>query len=298
MALSIFRIGEGGMNLAVLFATALVGISCGGRQSGESNRILRLATTTSLENSGLLALLLPPFERSFDIRIQVIAAGTGKALKLAEAGDVDLVIVHDPALEEKFVKEGFGVSRAAVCWNYFVIAGPPSDPAGVRDAVDAKEAFLRILEKSAPFVSRGDESGTHQKEKYLWKETGKVPQGKWYLESGQGMGETILLADEKGAYVLTDRATFIAIRAKTSLAILFEGDVSLRNMYSVIAVNPKRYTHVNYRGAMTFIRWLTSPEEGQKIIGAYRLNGEVLFHPAAIKKEPPDSKRPAKSSSQ
>ncbi|MBE0596183.1 MAG: substrate-binding domain-containing protein [Desulfuromonadales bacterium] len=238
---------------------------------------LRMSTTTSTENSGLLRILLPPFERRHDCRIEVIAVGTGKALKLGEAGDVDLVMVHARPLEDQFVAAGFGVERRDLMYNDFVLLGPAADPAGARQAATAAEALARIARAQLPFVSRGDESGTHQKEKELWQAAGQRPDGRWYVEAGQGMGEVIIMATQKQGYALADRGTYHAFKqSKTDLQIVFERGAELRNPYGVIAVNPRRHPHVNYPLAMKFIDYLVG-EEGQRIIADYRINGEPLF---------------------
>lgn len=240
---------------------------------------LKLATTTSTDDSGLLDVLLPPFERSQGVRVEVIAVGTGKALKIAENGDVDVVLVHARALEDQFVARGFGVDRRDVMYNDFVIVGPTADPAHVSDAVSASDALRLIAGSRANFVSRGDESGTHQKEKTLWKSASLEPRGSWYLEVGQGMGATLRIGDEKQAYCLVDRGTYLALKEKVDLRILVEGDPDLHNPYGIIAVNPARWPHVNHALARALMDWITS-EQGRKIIGDYRRNGDVLFKPA------------------
>jgi tungstate transport system substrate-binding protein len=237
---------------------------------------LRMSTTTSTENSGLLAVLLPPFEKSCGCKVDVIAVGTGKSLKLGETGDVDVVFVHARGLEEKFVADGFGVNRRDVMYNDFVILGPPDDPAGVWSAGSAPDAFARIAAAQARFVSRGDESGTHQKEKEIWKAAATVPKGKWYLEAGQGMGEVIQMAAQVRGYTLADRGTYIAYRKKTDLVVLGQGDEGLWNTYGVIAVNPARHPHVKYGLAMKLIEFLTG-KEGQRIIADFKIDGEPLF---------------------
>jgi len=241
---------------------------------------LRMSTTTSTENSGLLKVLLPPFEKSCDCKVDVIAVGTGKALKLGEMGDVDVVFVHARALEEKFVADGFGVNRRDVMYNDFVIIGPSSDPTGMKGAKTAAEAFSRIAAQDAVFISRGDESGTHQKEKEIWKSAGITPKGGWYVEAGQGMGEVITMATERRGYTLADRGTYIAYKKKTDLVTLFEGEKGLFNPYGVIAVNPKKHPHVKYDLAMKFIDFVTSME-GQGIIANFKINEEQVFFPNA-----------------
>lgn len=243
---------------------------------------IKLATTTSTENSGLLYELLPPFERQFNAKVDIIAVGTGKALKLGENGDVDIVLVHARAAEDEFVKNGFGVNRRDVMYNDFVIVGPAKDPAELQGTGDVTQALRKIRDSGAGFVSRGDDSGTHKKEKSLWKEADIQPEGKWYMESGQGMSATLQIADEKEAYCLADRGTFIAYGNKTELLILHEGDERLFNPYGIIAVNPAKHRHVKYVYAMALIGWVTSPE-GQRLIGGFKKGGETLFHPIAVR---------------
>ena len=222
---------------------------------------LRMSTTTSTENTGLLNVLLPPFEKECGCKVDVIAVGTGKALKLGEAGDVDVVLVHARSLEDKFVANGFGVNRRDVMYNDFVIIGPASDPAHVKGAKTAAEAFKRIAAAQAVFISRGDESGTHVKEKEIWAAAGVKPVGQWYRSIGQGMGEDIMMATEERAYTLSDRGTYNAFaNGKTDLAILFEGEKGLFNPYGVIAVNPKKFPHVRYDLAMKFVDFITGPD--------------------------------------
>jgi tungstate transport system substrate-binding protein len=237
---------------------------------------LRMSTTTSTENSGLLGVLLPPFEKKFGCKVDVVAVGTGKALKLGEAGDVDVVFVHARTLEDKFVANGFGVNRRDVMYNDFVLIGPPDDPAGVRKTRSAPDAFRAIASKGSGFISRGDESGTHQKEKEIWASAGPPPRGSWYIEAGQGMGEVITMATEKRGYTLSDRGTYIAFRRKTDLVVLRQGDKNLWNPYGIIAVNPKKYAHVKYDLAMKLVDFVTGPE-GRSLIAGYKVNGEPLF---------------------
>lgn len=242
---------------------------------------LRLATTTSTENSGLLAELLPRFTEETGIPVHVIAVGTGKALRLGRDGDVDVVLVHAPAAEQEFVAAGYGDKRYPVMHNDFVIVGPAADPAGVRQASDAAEALRRIAESRALFVSRGDNSGTHKKELALWRQAGEQPDGSWYREVGQGMGKVLQMADQLQAYTLTDRGTWLAYQGRLELELLLEGDPDLFNPYGIIPVSAKRYPDINYRGAMALIRWITDPKRGQKLIGDFRLKGQQLFIPDA-----------------
>jgi tungstate transport system substrate-binding protein len=211
--------------------------------------------------------------------VDVIAVGTGKALKLGENGDVDIVFVHARAAEDQFVADGFGVNRRDVMYNDFIIVGPENDPAGIK-AKNAVESLKAIFAKNATFASRGDDSGTHKKEKEIWKEAGMEPEGTWYLETGQGMGATLTLANEKQAYCLVDRGTYIAYEDKVDLVILSEGDERLFNPYGIIAVSPAKHPHVNYLYAMALIGWVTSVE-GQKLIGEFKKYGKLLFYPSA-----------------
>ncbi len=238
---------------------------------------LRLATTTSTDNSGLLAVLLPPFEQANDCQVDVIAVGTGKALKLGETGDVDVVLVHARSKEDKFVADGFGVDRRDVMYNDFVILGPETDPARIRGGKDAAAALGRIAAAKATFVSRGDESGTHSREKQLWQAAGMAPAGDWYLEAGRGMAEVITMATERGGYTLSDRGTFLAYKTKTDLGIAVEGDPGLFNPYGVIMVNPQKHRHVKVALAKKFLDYLTSPQ-ARSLITGFRANGEQLFY--------------------
>ncbi len=237
---------------------------------------LRLATTTSTENSGLLSHLLPPFEQKCRCKVDVIAVGTGKALKLGERGDVDVVLVHARTLEDQFVAQGWGVDRKDVMYNDFVIVGPKGDPAQVKAATSAKEAFRKIALARSPFISRGDGSGTHVKELELWGLEGVKPAGAWYLEAGRGMGAVLTMAAEKGAYTLADRGTYVSHKMHAGLEVLFQGDPALFNPYGVIAVNPKTHPSANNALATRFIDFLTGPE-GRSLISGFRINGEQLF---------------------
>jgi tungstate transport system substrate-binding protein len=251
----------------------LLTIFCTGAMAAER---LKLSTTTSTENSGLLKAILPAFEKKYDCKVDIIAVGTGKALKIAENGDVDVTLVHARSLEDAFVEAGFGVNRRDVMYNDFIIIGPAKDPAGVKKAKTVSAAMKSIAAAKANFVSRGDESGTHTMEKELWKTAGVSPKGSWYIEAGQGMGEVITMANELQGYALTDRATFIAYQNKVTLPIVFQGDKNMFNPYGVIAVNPKLHPHVKYDLAMAFVTYLTS-KEGQKAITDFKVNGQQLF---------------------
>lgn len=245
---------------------------------------LVIASTTSTQNSGLFDILIPAYEKStkYDVKIDVIAVGTGKAIRIAKKGEADLLFVHDPFREEKFVTEGYGVNRRAVMHNDFVIVGPGKDPAKIKGLRSVVELFEDIAEKGSPFVSRGDDSGTNIRELDIWDDAGINPKGKgWYFEAGANMGDTLIVAKQKGAYTLTDMGTFLNYESKIDLKLLFKGDPILRNNYSVIAVNPDRFSHVKYREAMDFIAFVTSLE-GQRLIANYKRHGVNLFYPDAI----------------
>jgi len=248
---------------------------------------LKLATTTSTENTGLLKVLFPPFEEKNHCKVDVIAVGSGQSLKLGEQGDVDVVLAHAPELEEKFVKDAYGVNRRYVMYNDFLIVGPADDPARIKGLKEAKVAFKRIAESQSPFISRGDKSGTHVKELAIWKAAGvKVEdaKGRWYLEAGKGMGEVLNMAHEKKAYTLADRGTYLAYKEKTSSIILCEGDPILFNPYHIMAVNPETFPDAKYGLAMKMVEWVTSPE-GQKIIREFKdKKGNPLFIPTAVPK--------------
>lgn len=245
---------------------------------------LRLATTTSTDNSGLLDALLPKFKKATGVTVHVIAVGTGKALRLGANGDVDVLLVHAPPAEMKYMHAGHGVNRRKVMYNDFVIVGPASDPAGIAGGKNAVKAFEAIARHESTFISRGDDSGTNKKEMILWKDAHIKPAGKWYRAAGQGMGKVLQIAGELNGYTLTDRGTWLAYQDKVPLKILVQGDARLFNPYHAIAVNPNEYPDVNYMGAMKFIAWLTSVP-GQHAIGDYRLHGKQLFHPTAVTKQ-------------
>ena len=240
---------------------------------------LRLATTTSTENSGLLAELLPPFETTNNCQVDVIAVGTGKAIKLGETGDVDVIMVHARSKEDKFVDAGYGIDRRDVMYNDFVLLGPPADPAGVKGGHDAAVAMAEIASSKNTFVSRGDDSGTHSREKQLWQKADVTPAGDWYLEAGRGMGEVIVMAGERQGYTLSDRGTYIAYSEKTPLKIAVEGDKGLFNPYGVIMVNPDKHSHVKVELAKKFLDYLTSDQAKQLITG-FRKGGKQLFYVA------------------
>jgi tungstate transport system substrate-binding protein len=242
---------------------------------------LILATTTSTENSGLLAYILPDFEGAYNATVDVIAVGTGQALKLGEDGNADVLMVHARAKEDAFMEAGHGMRRADLMYNDFFVVGPPDDPAGLKGITDAALAFQTLAEAQAPFVSRGDESGTHSKEKAIWKGAGIEPDGDWYVSAGQGMGAVLTMADELGAYTLSDRATYLARTLEgTELVILVEGDPVLFNPYGIIAVDPDKGSHIKADLANIFIDWLISVPTQEKISGfGVEEFGSPLFTP-------------------
>lgn len=248
--------------------------------AAHANPLIRLATTTSTDNSGLLNYLLPNFEKETGYQVHVIAVGTGKALRMGRDGDVDVLLVHAPPAEQKFIDEGYEEQRISVMYNDFVIVGPPDDPAGLDKAKSAKEAMGRIASHQATFVSRGDDSGTHKKERSIWKSVGVEPLGQWYREAGQGMGKVLQITAEMNGYTLTDRGTWLAYENKTPLRIVFEKDPALFNPYSIIAIGTKRFPDTNYDGAMDLVKWFITPST-QQLIADYKLNNEQLFTPAA-----------------
>ena len=264
------------MNHRIKMFTLLLAFFINGIVNAE--QVLRMSTTTSTENSGLLAVLNPVFEQQHHIRVDVIAVGTGKALRLGRNGDVDIVFVHAPRAEKKFVADGFGVDRTAVMHNDFVLLGAKTDLAHIKKAASAAKAMQKISAAKADFVSRGDDSGTHKKERQLWQLAGVNPSGAWYLSAGQGMGAVLTIADEKQAYTLSDRGTYIAFQDKIDLQILFENDQVLFNPYHIMAVNPKRYPYTRYYLAKKYIDFVIS-EQGQAIIGTYKKAGQQLFYP-------------------
>jgi tungstate transport system substrate-binding protein len=248
----------------------------------EDMQRIRLATTTSTDNSGLLAVLHPVFEEKNSIKVDTIAVGTGKALRLGTNGDVDVVMVHAPGAEKKFIAEGSGIERLPVMHNDFVLLGPKADPADVKNAPSLSEALQRIAKSESNFVSRGDDSGTHKKEKLLWKDAAIEPKGSWYLAAGQGMGAVLQMSNNKAAYTLSDRGTYLAYKDKVKLKIAFEGAPKQLNPYHVILVNPKKHPHVKTELAQRYVDFIRSAE-GQAIIANFKINGELLFHPDVIK---------------
>jgi len=289
--------------LTVFFLTCIIpGITIG------ADKLLTMSTTTSTENSGLLDVLLPQLEKDTGIQVKVIAKGTGAAIRDGMDGNVDIIFVHAKSREEKFVKDGYGAYRLGVMHNDFVIVGPDSDPAGIKGKRAAAEVLTAIGKSKARFISRGDDSGTHTKEQALWKATGlslktvtteiikkgkkrkvffqhPVGLGKWYLSIGQGMGKTLTYAEEKQAYTLVDRGTYLKYKfgrkQGLDLEILCEGDPELYNPYGIIPVNPKKYSHVKFKLADRFAKWLVSPK-AQGIIARYKIQGQQAFFPDAV----------------
>ncbi len=291
-------------NLAVLFLMLAIMVP-GMRTQAAEDKTIKMSTTTSTQASGLLDILLPAFAQESGITVQAIAKGTGAAIRDGEDGNVDVIFVHARQREDAFVADGFGTKRYAVMHNDFIILGPPSDPAAIKGCTTAAEALKKIADNDASFVSRGDDSGTHTKEQALWLESGlqlhketktivkkgkkrqvsfQQPAGSWYLSIGQGMGKALTFADEKQAYILADRGTYIKYKygreVPVSLEVLCAGDPALANPYGVIPVNPKKHPHAKFEMADTFAQWLVGAQ-GQKLIGDYRLLGKQLFYPDA-----------------
>ena len=259
-------------------------------QVGVAGETLTLTTTTSTYDTGLLDAIHTNFEDLYGVSVDAVAQGTGAALESARNGDADVVMVHARSLEDEFMRNGYGINRRDLMFNDFVIVGPEGDPAGIEGASSATDALTTIADAQAPFVSRGDNSGTHTKELVLWEEAGTQPGGDWYQETGTGMGEALNIANQQGAYTLSDRGTFIAQRAQIDLTILVQGPIEggpeiLANPYGVMAVNPGVHDNANYDLAMAYIGWITSPG-AQDAIADYQMNGEQLFFPEAISEEP------------
>ncbi|MDF1586674.1 substrate-binding domain-containing protein [Marinimicrococcus flavescens] len=250
-----------------------------------AGKFITVASTTSTENSGLFKALLPAFEQKTEIEVRVVAVGTGQAIKLAQNGDADVLLVHHKPSEEAFVAEGYGVERREVMYNDYVLVGPGDDPAGIAGMTDAAAAMARLAAAGEPFASRGDDSGTHKREQALWKEAGVDLEqaGDWYRETGSGMGATLNTASGMNAYALTDRGTWLSFKNRGELEILVEGDAQLFNQYGVILVSPERFPHVRKDEGQAFIDWLLG-EDGQRAIAAYRLEGEQAFFPNAARK--------------
>jgi len=272
--------GAGWQGTALLAVSALL-LSAAPRIAGAQSHEILLATTTSVQDSGLLDDLLPIFQRDSGYTVKVIAVGSGQAMAIARRGQADVILVHSPRDELKFVADGYGVDRRALMRDQFWVVGPPSDPAHIK-GLPVVQAFAAIARAKAPFLSRGDDSGTNVKELALWKAAGVSPSGSWYKESGQGMGATDIMANQLGAYTLTDDGTYLTNRAKMDLVILVQGDSVLINHYSVIRVNPTRFGHVNAAGALAFENFMTAPAT-QNMIGNFKKKafGRSLYIPEA-----------------
>jgi tungstate transport system substrate-binding protein len=250
-----------------------------------AERFITVASTTSTENSGVFGFILPKFQQATGIEVRVVAVGTGQAMKNAERGDADVLFVHHKPSEEQFVAQGFGVERHDVMYNDYVLLGPQADPAGIKGMQDAVAALAQIAAMQAPFVSRGDDSGTHKLELSLWEAAGvnvKKASGSWYREAGSGMGATLNTASGLGGYTVSDRATWISFKHKRGLGLLVRGDPRLFNQYGVILVNPAKHPHVNAPDGQAFVDWLIS-DHGQKAIAEFQVEGEQLFFPNARK---------------
>ncbi len=268
--------------LFILIISSIYSFPSFAQGQSENQKKLKLATTTSTENTGLLDILIPAFTASTGIEVDVIAVGTGKAIALGENGDVDIIMVHARSMEDKFVTEGYGVNRRDLMHNDFVILGPFDDPGGIAGTSSAAYALKTISKIEADFISRGDDSGTHTREKELWFAAGIAPSGTWYKEAGQGMGAVLTMTNDLEGYTLSDRGTYLSMKDKLDLVVLVEGDDQLFNPYGIIAVNPALHKHVNYKAAMSLITFLSSAQ-GQSIIGDFRKNGEQLFYPDVLR---------------
>jgi tungstate transport system substrate-binding protein len=268
------------MRIAAIFFAAMVGL--GGAQAQE--RAITVASTTSTEQSGLFGYLLPRFKEATGVSVKVVAVGTGQALDIGRRGDADVVFVHDRLAEDKFMTEAQGVKRFDVMYNDFVIVGPKGDPAHITGDTDVVDALKKIAAAKAPFISRGDHSGTHEAELRLWRvaeiDTSDAKGGGWYREIGQGMGPALNMASSSNAYLLSDRGTWLSFKNRGDLAILTEGDKRLFNQYGVMLVNPDKHPNVKVQDGQAFINWLISPK-GQEIIASYKVGGEQLFFPNA-----------------
>lgn len=267
----------------LIVVAALAASTAAFAQAPKGDRFIVVSSTTSTQDSGLFGHILPLFKAKSGVDVRVVSQGTGQALDTGRRGDADVVFVHARAQEEKFVADGFGTERKPVMYNDFVLIGPKSDPAGVKGSKDIATALQAIQQKQAPFVSRGDRSGTHSAELALWKAAGvdlAKAKGAWYREIGQGMGAALNTAGAMNAYVLADRGTWLSFKNRGDLDIAVEGDKRLFNQYGVILVNPAKHTHVKKADGQAFIDWLTGPE-GQKAIADYKIGGQQLFFPNA-----------------
>lgn len=269
------------------FSTAVITVLAFFALPAQAKEFITVASTTSTQNSGLFASILPQFTAKTGIDVHVIAVGTGQAIRNAKKGDADVLFVHHRPSEDAFVAGGFGVKRFAVMQNDFVLVGPKSDPAGVKTTHSVNDAAHAIAKNHAPFVSRGDDSGTHKREKGMWKAASLNPSHAsrtWYREAGAGMGATLNMAQAMGAYALADRGTWIAFKNKSDMDVVFEGGTGLANPYGVILVSPKRHPHVKAKAGQAFIDWLIS-NDGQNAIARFKLHGQQLFFPTANAKD-------------
>ena len=269
-----------------IILVAMLAISMVACQKGPKNPDLILATTTSTQDSGLLDVLVPDFEQKTGYVVKTVAVGSGEALKMGQQCNADVLLVHSPAAEKDFMANNYGSDRRLVMHNDFVVVGPSSDPAGIKNSTTAIDAFTKIANSKSPFVSRADQSGTNTKELAIWKSANITPSGDWYIESGQGMLATLQIASEKAAYTLSDRATFLSNQSAVQLEILVQGDASLLNIYHVIVVNPANCPTVNNTGAIAFADYMVSPAT-QTLIGGFGVEkfGQALFTPDAGKDE-------------
>ncbi|MGD9387795.1 MAG: substrate-binding domain-containing protein [Gammaproteobacteria bacterium] len=268
------------MKLRLLILSLLLTFLAAATPAQEEGKYIVLASTTSTDNSGLFGHIIPIFRDKTGIDVRVVAVGTGQAFKIARNGDADSLLVHDTAGEEKMVAEGYAAERRDVMYNDFVVIGPAGDPAGIKSAKTAAEAFKMIADKEAVFASRGDDSGTHRAEKRIWESAGGLPKASWYRELGSGMGATLNSAAAMDAYVLADRGTWISFANRQDLEVLFEGDPVLFNQYGSVLLSPERLPHLKHDLARTWHEWLLSPD-GQAAIAEFKLNGQQLFFPNA-----------------
>lgn len=269
-----------GVVMSVIMGLAPGGLAYGERGEKKPDRYITVASTSSTQNSGLFGYILPKFKAASGISVRVVAVGTGAAIRLARSGDADVLLVHHRPSEEKFVSDGFADARYPVMYNDFLIVGPANDPAGIRGMTDSAAALARIAAAKAVFTSRGDDSGTHKRERALWSAAGvdpKVHSGSWYRETGAGMGATLNTGAAMGAYTLSDRGTWLSFANKQNMTALVQGDLRLRNEYGVLLVSKTKHPHVKTALGQAFIDWLLS-KNGAAAINGYKINGQVLFH--------------------
>lgn len=273
------RAGDWPVKVRYIVAISLLSLGLGAPLQAD-DRFIILASTTSTENSGLFGHILPLFREASSIEVRVVAVGTGQAFAIARNGDTDALLVHDTAGEEQLVADGYALERRNVMYNDYVIVGPAADPAGIRDSASGAAAFARISARGEPFVSRGDDSGTHRAELRIWQQADVSPRGRWYRELGSGMGATLNTAAGMSAYVLADRATWTSFKNRQNLEVLFEGDAALFNQYGSVLLDPARHAHLKHDLARQWHEWLLS-EDGQAAIASFHLNGQPLFFPNA-----------------